>query len=159
MKAASLNELQKELTTLAPKRVLEFCVRLIKYKKENKELLTYLLFEAHDEKAFIKNIKEETDKQFSEMNKSNLYLAKKSIRKILRMNNKFIRYSGSKETEIELRIYYCTKLKESKIAIQKSKVLTNLYNNQLEKIKVALSKLHEDLQFDFIRDISELDLT
>ena len=158
MKAASLNELQKELGTLAPKRVLELCARLIKYKKENKELLTYLLFEAHDEKAFIKSIKEETDRQFTEINKSNLYFAKKSIRKILRMINKFIRYSGLKETEIELRIYYCTKLKESKIPIQKSKVLTNLYNNQLEKIKTALSKLHEDLQYDFIKDFKELDL-
>lgn len=149
MKAASLNELQKELTTLEPKRVLELCARLMKYKKENKELLTYLLFEAHDEENFIKIIKEETDRQFSEMNRSNLYLAKKSIRKILRMLNKFIRYSGVKETELELRIYYCTKLKQSNIPIDESKVLTNLYNNQLNKIKTTLSKLHEDLQYEY----------
>jgi gas vesicle protein len=156
MKAASLNALQKELTTLEPKRVLELCVRLMKYKKENKELLTYLLFEAHDEENFIKLIKEETDRQFSEINKSNLYLAKKSIRKILRMINKFIRYSGIKETELELRIYYCTKLKQSRIPIDKSKVLSNLYNNQLSKIKTVLSKLHEDLQYEYVSRLEKL---
>lgn len=156
MKAASLNELQQELTTLEPERMLELCVRLLKYKKENKELLTYLLFEAHDEEAFILKVKEETDRQLSEMKGSNLYLTKKSIRKILRMINKFIRYSGKKETELELRIYYCTKLRQSRIPIDKSKVLSNLYNNQLDKIKTVLSKLHEDLQYDYVKRLNDL---
>ena len=157
MKAASLNELQKELNSLPPKRVLEICSRLIKYKKENKELLTYLLFEADDEEAYKKSIREEVDKQFLEMNKSNLYLAKKSLRKILRTINKFIRYSGSKQTEAELRIYYCTKLKKSGIPIKKSQVLLNLYNNQVKKINISLSKLHEDLQTDYLREMKELE--
>ncbi len=157
MKSASLSELQKELATLPTKRVLEICSRLIKYKKENKELLTYLLFEAGDEEAYKRSIKEETDRQFQEMNRSNLYLAKKSIRKILRTINKYIRYSGSKETEIELRIYYCTKLKKSGIPINKSQVLLNLYNNQIKKIHGILSKLHEDLQFDYQREMKEIE--
>ncbi|HLG33951.1 MAG TPA: hypothetical protein VI757_03665 [Bacteroidia bacterium] len=156
MKAASLNELQKELTTLEPKRVLKYCVRLMKYKKENKELLTYLLFESHDEESFIKKIKEEMDMQFSEMKHLSIYLEKKSIRKILRMINKYIRYSGIKETEIELRIYYCIKLKKSGIPIHNSKLLTNLYNNQLAKIKTTLAKLHEDLQYEYVSRLNEL---
>jgi hypothetical protein len=156
MKAASINELQKELSTLPPKRVLELCARLIRYKKENKELLTYLLFESHDEEAYKKSIREETDEQFWEMNKSNLYLAKKSMRKILRMINKFSRYSGSKQTDAELRIYYCKKFKESGIKFEKSKVLTNLYEGQLKKINASLATLHEDLQFDYLRELKEL---
>src|SRR5688572_2862182 len=113
MKAASLSELKQEIATLTPKQVIDICMRLAKHKKENKELITYLLFEAGDEETFIKNIKEETEAQFREMNSTNLYLAKKSIRKILRTINKFIRYSGSKQTEAELRIHYCRTLKES----------------------------------------------
>jgi hypothetical protein len=31
--------------------------RLARFKKENKELLSYLLFEAHDERAFIAGVK------------------------------------------------------------------------------------------------------
>ena len=50
MKAFSLNELKNELSTLSPAKVLALCMRLAKYKKDNKELLTYLLFHAHDEK-------------------------------------------------------------------------------------------------------------
>ena len=158
MKAATLNELQKELTTLPSKRVLEICSRLIKYKKENKELLTYLLFEAHDEEGYKKSIKENVNEQFREMNKSNLYLAKKSLRKILRTINKFIKYSGNKQTEIEMRIYYCSKLKSSGIEIVKSQVLTNLFENQIKKIESALSKFHEDLQFDYKNELEELGL-
>ena len=84
MKSATINELKKELKTRDPGEVLELCARLMKYKKENKELLTYILFESYDEPAFIQGIKDEMDEQFSEMNISNLYLAKKSIRKVYR---------------------------------------------------------------------------
>jgi hypothetical protein len=156
MKAASLSELKQEIATLTPKQVMDICMRLAKHKKENKELITYLLFEAGDEKAFIRNIEEETESQFHEMNSSNLYLAKKSIRKILRTINKYIRYSGSKETEAELRIHYCKTLVGSGIPFRKSPVLLNLYNNQLKKIEAAVSSLHEDLQFDFRKDMKEL---
>lgn len=156
MQASTLNELQKELITLPPKQLVELCIRLAKYKKDNKELLTYLLFEANDEEAFIISIKTEVDEQFIAINSSNLYLAKKSIRKILRMINKFVRYSQIKQTDLELRIYYCRKLKESGIAIEKSPVLMNLYNNQLKKIEATLSKLHEDLQYDYKKELESL---
>ncbi len=156
MGAATVNELQKELATLPTKRLLELCTRLAKYKKENKELLTYLLFESHDEDSFITKTKEETDAQFEDMNKSNLYLAKKSLRKILRLINKNIKYSGKKQTEVELRIHYCKKLKDSGIRYGSSPVLLNLYNNQITKINSALSTLHEDIQLDFQNELVKL---
>lgn len=155
MQTHSLSELQKELSGLQPKRVLEICIRITKHKKENKELLSYLLFEAHDEEKYVGDIKEEIDLQFREMNKSNLYLAKKSLRKILRMINKYSKYSGKKETEAELRIYYCNKMKASGIPFRKNKVLDNLFGNQVKKINAILEKLHEDLQFDFRREMEE----
>ena len=156
MKSASIHVLQKELHELEPKQVLELCMRLAKYKKENKELLSYLIFEAHNEKAYINGIKEEMDILFSEINKSTNYLAKKSLRKILRLTNKFIKYSGSKQTEIELKIYFCTKLKTSRIPINTSVVLSNLYNREIEKIKNAIAKLHEDLQYDYKQELEKL---
>jgi hypothetical protein len=157
MKAATLSELKQEMVSLTPKQLLDICMRLAKHKKENKELITYLLFEANDEATFIKNIKEETEAQFTGMNSSNLYLAKKSIRKILRIISKFIRYSGSKQTEAELRIHFCKTLAKSGIAFRKSPVLCNLYNNQLKKIELAISTLHEDLQYDFSKEMTGLE--
>ena len=158
MKASTLAEIKKELVELKPSDVLELTLRLGRYKKENKELLTYLLFEAHDEAAFIRNIKADIDEGFSEMNRSNLHLVKKSLRKIIRLINKFVRFSGSREVEIESRIYFCSQLKNSGIRIKNSQLLINLYENQLKKINSTLVKLHEDLQYDFQREIDKIAL-
>ena len=83
MKSASINEIKKELNTLSHENVLAICIRIIKYKKDNKELVNYLLFEAHDEAAYIRNIKLEMQEQFAEVNKTSFYLAKKTIRKAI----------------------------------------------------------------------------
>ena len=63
MKAASVNDLKEELKSLPPARLVDVCVRLIKYKKENKELLNYLLFEAHDEQGYVEQVKKEISEE------------------------------------------------------------------------------------------------
>lgn len=156
MKAATLSELKKDLQNMPADEVVELCLRLGRFKKENKELLTYLLFEAVDEEAYISGIKEEVNQHFKEINYSNIYFAKKSMRKILRIINKYVRYSGIKQTEVELLIFYCEHLKNSPISIQESAALTNLYNRLVEKIKKTLGGLHEDLQFDYQDRIENL---
>lgn len=156
MKAASLNELKKELTDLKSAELIALCMRLAKYKKENKELLTYLIFEANDEKSYIEGVKEEIDSAFEGMNKSNIYLAKKSIRKALRFANKYIKYSTSKQTEVEVLIHFCNTLKKSGLSYKNSIVLSNLYQHQIQRIRKALSYLHEDLQFDYKEEISSI---
>jgi len=156
MKTASINELKKELDNIEPKELRDLCLNLVKYKKENKELITYLLFEAHDTRSYIENTKQLIDSLFEEINKSNLYFARKSLRKILRVTNKYIKYTGLKQVEVELLIYYCQKLKKSGIEFQKSTALSNLYIRQIQRIKKALSTLHEDLQFDYTDDIKSI---
>ena len=105
MKAATINELKQELVNTSPATLIELCLRLARFKKENKELLTYLLFEAHDTVAYIASVKEEMALQFAAINKSNVYFVKKTLRKILRTTNKYTRYSGLATVEIELLIY------------------------------------------------------
>lgn len=156
MKAASLSQLKKEMKNRSSGDLLEICLRLIRYKKENKELLTYLLFEMQDEQAYIDSIRLEMEQQFLEINKSNLYYAKKSIRKIGRMTTKFIRYSSKKDTEVELYMHFCLCLKESGIPIDSSVALNNIYIRHIEKIKKAISSLHEDLQFDYNEELKGL---
>jgi hypothetical protein len=158
MKAVTLNEIKKELELVGQKKLLGIIQHLAKYKKENKELLTYLLFESDNEQAYIKSIKAEMDEQFACMNKGNLFLAKKTIRKVLRTANKFIRFSGSKQTEVELRIYFCNRLKKSGIDFRRSQVLLNMYDNQVKKITEALDKLHEDIRFDYREEVEMLRL-
>ncbi len=156
MKTATLNELKSELSTLNPGELFAFCMRLAKYKKENKELLTYLIYEAGDEQGFIEGVKKEIDTQLEEMNRSNVYFVKKSLRKALRITNKYIKYSGNKQTEVELLIYFCKKMKDFKLPIHTNLIINNIYLRQIQRIKKALSTLHEDIQFDFKDDMESI---
>jgi hypothetical protein len=153
MKAASLNEIRKHLTTLDSTTLEQLCAALARYKKENKELLTYLLFESQDEQSYIASVKLEVDAFFEQLPKGNVYFIKKSIRKILRFINKQIRYSGVPTTELEVRVYFCIKMRSAGIPLQAGTVLYNLNQQQLKKIINVLSKLPEDLHFDYEREL------
>jgi hypothetical protein len=157
MKAASIQEIKQELKTQSPSELVEFCLRLAKFKKDNKELLTYLLFEAGDETTYIENVKKEIDGEFAELPKPNLYLTKKSLRKVLRNTAKQIRYTGSPQAEVELLTYFCRKIRSSGIPIKDSPVLTNLYRQQLKKINAVIATMHEDLQYDYLRALKGLE--
>jgi hypothetical protein len=85
-----------------------------------------------------------------------LYVAKKGLQKIVRSISKYIKYSGIKQTEIEVLIYFCQMLKDSGIRISYSPVIENMYNRQLAKIEKALGSLHEDLQFDYQQEVETL---
>lgn len=156
MKTASIQEIKQELQALSQQKLLDLCLRLAKFKKENKELLTYLLFEAHDEEAYINSVKILIDEEFADLPKANLYLTKKSLRKILRITGRYIKYAGSKQVETALLLYFCTKLNRSGIPYGKSPVLQNLYAMQVKKAKTALLELHEDLQYDFQKELDKL---
>ena len=157
MKAASVTEIKQQLKEVPPTRLVEICLQLARYKKDNKEFLTYLLFEADDLQAYMKNVKEEIDQHFTQINTSNLYYIKKSLRKILRSANKYIRYSGSKAAEAEILMHYLTSFKGLKIPFHKSTALTNLYAAQLKKISMALDTMHEDLQYDYRKELKRLE--
>jgi len=156
MKAATVHELKQELVETAPDRLIELCLRLARFKKENKELLTYLLFESHDIDAYMNSIKQEMDTMFASINKSNVYFVKKSLRKILRTAAKFIRYSNSEIVETELLIHFCKSLKLLDKNINSNPVIQHIFQNQLKKIKKAVDSMHEDLQYDFLKEIEKL---
>ncbi|WP_435415920.1 hypothetical protein [Polaribacter aestuariivivens] len=156
MKAVTIKQLKDELTHKSANELKELCLHLARFKKENKELLTYLLFESHDEENYIQTIKEEIDEQFSEINTNSFYYIRKSTRKILSSIKKHIRYSKKKETEAELLLYFCKKLKEFRPSIKRSTRLQNIFDTQLRMAKKAMEKLHEDLQYDFQIQINDL---
>lgn len=158
MKPASVNEIKQRLKDTDKKDLIEICQRLARYKKENKELLTYLLFEEDDLPNYIKNVKEEIDEGFLQINISNVYLAKKTIRKALRIANKHIRYTGSKTAETEILLHYLTSFKGLNLNWQKSTALLNLYKSQLKKIEAVIATMHEDLQYDYTREVERLKL-
>lgn len=156
MRAASIQQIKEELQSIKTNELTGLCLRLARFKKENKELLTYLLFEASDETGFVNGVKAEINELFAAINLSHLYFAKKSLRKIVRLINKYCRYSGISETEIELRLYFCQMLKASGIPITQNPVIHNLFLGQIKKTETVLSQLHEDLQYDYRRGLDAL---
>ncbi len=148
-----LNEIKKDLEKRDANELLDYCIRLAKFKKENKELFGFLLFEADNMNNYLENVKAETENSFIEINKTSIYFIKKSIRKILKNVNKHIRFSLSKQVEAELLTHFCNCMIIHSIPLEQSVQLKNLYDGQLKKIDQALSSLHPDLQYDFKRKL------
>jgi hypothetical protein len=156
MKAVTIKEISQELFNLTPKELRDLCLRLARFKKENKELLTYLLFESADEASYIESVKKEIDLQFEQVNKKSYYFIKKGLRRILLNTGKYIRYSHSRKTEVDLLIYYCSKLKKFTPSIQRNTALRNLYLRQIATIREKIGSLHEDLQYDYELEVEAL---
>lgn len=157
MKAATIQEIKQELLALPQGKIAEITLRLARSKKENKEFLTFLLFESHDISGYIESVKKEMEVEILDINTSNVYFAKKTIRKVLRITNKYIRFPNSKLVEAELLLHFCKLVKDSGIKIDKNPALRNLYQNQLKKIEKAMAELHEDVNYDLNKLLASLD--
>jgi hypothetical protein len=156
MKAATIQEIKQELLALPHGELVNITLQLARSKKENKELLTFLLFESHDISGYIDSVKKLMETEFLDINVSHVYFAKKTIRKVLRITSKYIRFSGSKQAEAELLIHFCKLVQDSGIRIDKNPALNNLYRNQLKKIEKTMDGLHEDIQYDLNKLLSPL---
>lgn len=157
MKTATVKILKDELKHKNTNELLELCLKLARFKKENKELLTYLLFESHDEESYILEVKNEIDTLFEGINTKSYFFIRKSVRKILTSTKKYIRFSKKKETEVELLLYFCLKLKNFKPSIKKSPRLQNILVTQVKLIEKILITLHEDLQYDYRLELDKLE--
>jgi len=155
MNTASLQEVKSELQNLSEKELIELCTSLAKYKKDNKEYISYLLFQSQNKLGYIQEIKDEIETLFGDINGlKNVYFIKKSLRKILRILNKYCKYIGDKSTTADLLLFYCLKMKENEIPLKNSVALENIFLSQIKKIKVLSSTLHEDLQEDYLRELN-----
>jgi hypothetical protein len=150
-----LQDIKKELQHLSGLQIADLCLRLARHKKENKELLAYLLFEADNQTAFMEKVKAEAGFMFSQLPVRS-YEAAKYLRKILRLLGKYIKFMVSKEAEIELLLNFCTNYLQYADRRTSYKPLRLILVRQVEKIKTLISKLHEDVQFDYTNDYNLL---
>lgn len=142
------SDLKKELQHLSPAEIAALCLRMVRFKKENKELLTYLLFKADDPEAFVQEYKAEMDEQFKQL-PGKSYHTVKALRKIaLQMNNQ-IRYAGSETVKVELLLHFCHNYIDYVYYHSSYKPLHNVFYRFAEKVKLAIQKMHEDLQHDY----------
>ena len=156
MKAASVKEIKSALEDQSKDELITLCLRLSRFKKENKELLTYLLFETQDENSYIQSIKLQLDELFATIDTKRLYIAKKNLRKIIRIANRYIKYSSNETTGIVVLLYVCHQMKFIGIPMQNSTAIQNIYLGLIKKIKSLIVTLHDDLQYDFNRELDKL---
>ena len=156
MKPATVAQIKKELKLRSAEETQQLCLRLARFKKENKELLTYLLFEADHEESYVAEVKEYISEQFDAINTAKFYYVKKSIRKILRDTKKHIRYSPVKETEVALLLHFCDTMIHFSSSIKRSKAMMGLYERQRLLLEKKIDTLHEDLQYDYLSELKEL---
>ncbi|MDB5190891.1 MAG: hypothetical protein JWQ96_454 [Segetibacter sp.] len=156
MKAASINDLKQELLALPPKKVLEICLKLARFKKENKELLSFLLFDAENEHGYVESIKHELDENFAELPRINWYATKKSLRKILRLISKYSKHVANKESEVEMLLHFCTKLKVLGNEYYYNQAYSKMYQQQIKKLNGLVEVIHEDIRYDYKRQVEQL---
>ena len=156
MKPATAVQIRKEIKYRSKEELEALCLRLARFKKENKELLTYLLFEADHEESYVAEVKDHISEQFEEINTSKFYYVKKSIRKILRETKKYIRYSPVKETEVALLLHFCKTMIHFNSSIKRSKTMMALYERQIALIEKKIDGLHEDLRMDYESELHAL---
>ena len=155
IKVYGLADIKKEIQFQDKTVLMELVLRLARYKKENKELLAYLLFEADNDRGFIDSVIAENGFMFSQLPSNNYQMAK-SMRKILRLLNKYIKFMGSKEAEIEFLLSFCRNYIQYADKRGSYKPMRLILTRQLEKIKKTIEKLHEDLQFDYAQDYNAM---
>ncbi|MEN8816969.1 MAG: hypothetical protein ABF274_08895 [Nonlabens sp.] len=158
MKTATVKELKEELKFRSDEDLMKIILRLSRFKKENKELLSYLLFESTDEDEYVANVKTLLDNMFLALNTANNYRLQKGLRKVLREAKKYIRYSGSKETEVAVLIHFCRLMRETHPQVLRSKTMRDLMTRQIVLIKTRISTLHEDLQYDFEQELNMIEI-
>lgn len=156
IKINTISTIKKELINLSKEELIQHCLRMAKYKKDNKELLNYLLFEAEDEDGYVSDVKEDISEAFKVINKDTFYYAKKNVRRIHRMATKHIKHSGVKETEIELLLFFCRQMQMCGVSFDESKVMINLYDRQVKNIEKAIHSLHEDIRVDYEAELDEV---
>jgi len=155
MKTEKLSEIKKELNSLNRDQLIDLCLRLAKYKKENKELLSYLLYEADDPIAYAESVKGVLIEEFYSLKKYDYHSAKQ-LRKILRLIAKHAKYTSSAEAELILLLWFSENYLLYADLRSHYKPLQNIFLRQMEKLKKIFPKLHEDLQFDYSRHYEEI---
>ena len=156
MKTSTISEIKKALHELDKFEVVELCLRLAKYKKENKELLNYLVFDASNEQAFIEEVKQEINDLYTELPRANAYVTKKGLRKILKITHKYNKYANSKTVELDLLLHVCHKMKSERYSPTVLSFVNVTLEKQMLKMRKAMQGLHEDLQYDYNQELEKL---
>lgn len=156
MHSASIDTIKTELKQLPPRQVLELLLRLARFKKENKELLTYILFESANESDYVEQVKKEIAEEMEEIDGLPGYQYKKQFRKIQRKINKPIKYMGNKSATAELYLHMVKMISEKKKTIYLATFLDKTVQQYIVKIEKLLPGIEDDLATDLRKKMKQI---
>lgn len=148
MRPASIHDIRGQLQHLSNDELKELIIRLARFKQENKGLITYRIFDSLDEDAFVFSVLQLIREAFLGINPAP-YLAKKTVRKAIRIGNQAIKYSGIPTTELSILCCLLEEMQSSPVDISSSPVLINLARGLEKRAQRCFDALHEDLQFEY----------
>lgn len=156
MHSATIETIKTELKQLPPKEVLDLLLRLARFKKENKELLTYILFESANESEYVEQVKREITGEMEEIDGLPGYQYKKHFRKIQRKLNKPIKYIGNKSATAELYLHMARMISEKKRTNYLATFLDKTEQQYISKIEKLLPGIEDDLAADIRKQLKEI---
>lgn len=154
MDSPKLSNIRKEINQLPKEILVDYCLKIAKYKTENKEFLYYLLFYNDNTEGYIDEVKKVIDDGFESLPYSD-YTATKVLRRLTRLMNKHIKFIADRPSEVELALYFCTQFINKSSPKTSHKPLIALLFRQLKRIEKIIPKLNEDLQFDYQHEFDE----
>ncbi|TAH00604.1 MAG: hypothetical protein EAZ15_08740 [Sphingobacteriales bacterium] len=152
MTPVKLQHQKKEITKLDAKTLADICIRLAKYKTENKEFLNYLLFHSYDNQPYIDELKLEIANCFLHVNQND-YLYSKVLKGLLASLNKHLKFIGDKNREAEIVAEFCNTFMAHVTVRSYYAGLIQVLYRQFVRLQKVVGKLDEDLQFDYKDDI------
>jgi len=153
--STKLNDLKQELAERDKKNLMELCLHLARFKTENKELIGYLLFNAHDPLAYTEAYKPMIDEPFEKFIFNPYYLSK-GIRKAFRQIARYAKITKSKEGECTLYLYLAEQFISRIHGRIVHKSLIILLERSLKKAALLIDKMHEDYQLDYVPQFNEI---
>jgi hypothetical protein len=150
-----LSDLKKELSELSKPDLIKLCLRVAKLKRENKELLAYLIFDSDDPLFYAQKLKPEIKEVFEQPFQHGYHFTK-SLRKTTRLITKYYRFTSNKQGETELLLYLVDQFHLSWRYEYRYQALGKVIFRCLEKAQANLKKIDEDFRADFEHPIAEL---
>jgi hypothetical protein len=147
--------LKRELNEKNQKELIEICIGLAKLKIENKEMLTYLLFDSENPLSYAEKLKVEISNHFSELN-FHYYYSTKSLRKTIRLILKYSRFTKFKQGEIELLLHFSKKFNDNIPQNTSHLPLLGLQFRCLKKAHALIQKTHPDFYADYSLEYNEI---
>ncbi|TDL99158.1 MAG: hypothetical protein C4K58_07705 [Flavobacteriaceae bacterium] len=157
MKSAGISQIKEALKQQSYSSLVELCLKLSSYKIENKQYLSYLLFDTHQREEYLEDLKGEIDLAFDNINQDSYFYVNKSLRKILREAKKHIKFAKDSAFEMELMIHFLKKTKSLSCNISQSPKLLGLYKRENQKTQKLLEKIEPDLWIDYQEDLKEIE--